>query len=69
MTRDELGLPQAGQIEEAKKKELEPDQKDFVYDMNKEIGIISKNLGGGMIDIKNYTIHQYLTAKNILKDG
>ena len=33
-------------------------------DLSKEILIVSKNIGVGMIDIKQYTIHQYLTAKN-----
>jgi len=33
-------------------------------DLSKEILIVSRNIGLGMIDIKQFTIHQYLTAKN-----
>lgn len=33
-------------------------------DLSKEILIVSKNINVGMIDIKQFTIHQYLTAKN-----
>ena len=31
--------------------------------LSREISIVSKNLGVGIIDIKGYTIFQYLTAK------
>jgi hypothetical protein len=31
--------------------------------------VISKSLGSGIIDIKKYTIYQYLIAKNALKNG
>lgn len=31
--------------------------------LSKEISIVSKNLGVGIIDIKDYSIFQYLTAK------
>ena len=33
-------------------------------DLSKEILAVSKNINVGMIDIKQFTIHQYLTAKN-----
>ena len=32
--------------------------------LSKEIALVSKNLGVGIIDIKDYSIFQYLTAKN-----
>jgi len=32
--------------------------------LSKELSIVSKNLGVGIIDIKDYSIFQYLTAKN-----
>ena len=32
--------------------------------LTREISIISKNIGTGIIDIKEYTIFQYLTAKS-----
>ena len=61
------------QIEEAKKEErkkaLDTNNDEKSYNVNKEIGIISKEFGGGVMDIKNITIHQYLTAKQNLKDG
>lgn len=38
-------------------------------DLSKEIAIVSKHIGGGIIDIKTYTIHQYLTAKNSISNG
>jgi len=38
-------------------------------DLSKEIAIVSKHIGSGIIDIKNYTIHQYLLAKNSIKNG
>ena len=38
-------------------------------DLEKEIEIVSKSVGSGIIDIKKYTIHQYLIAKNSLKNG
>lgn len=59
------------QIEELKKKEREQaaEVKFEDYDLNKEIGIISKYFGSMPVDIKKVTIHQYLTAKTTLKDG
>jgi hypothetical protein len=39
------------------------------YDLEKEIEIVSKSVGSGIIDIKKHTIHQYLIAKNSLKNG
>ena len=33
-------------------------------DLSKEVLTISKNLGVGVINIKDYSIFQYLTAKN-----
>ena len=38
-------------------------------EMEKEIEIISKSLGNGIINPKEYTIYQYLIAKNSLKNG
>ena len=38
-------------------------------EMENEIQVISKSLGSGIIDIKKYTIYQYLIAKNALKNG
>lgn len=38
-------------------------------DLSKEIAIISKSIGAGIINIKEYTIHQYLTAKNSINNG
>lgn len=55
------------ELEEAKKEGLKQD--DPEYDINKEIGIISQRMGGGVINIKDVTIHQYLTAKTLLKNG
>ena len=56
------------EIEEAKKEDGQgADQ--IEYDINKEIGILSKALGGGIINIKDVTIHQYLTAKILVKNG
>ena len=55
------------EVEEMKKKENEKEH--IEYDINKEIGLISKFVGGGMINIKDFTIHQYLTAKTLMKDG
>jgi len=47
-----------------------PEQHDSMKnEMEKEIQIISKSLGNGIIDIKEYTIYQYLIAKNALKNG
>jgi hypothetical protein len=40
-----------------------PDNQE-INDFNKEILAVSKNINLGMIDIKKFTIHQYLTAKN-----
>ena len=57
------------EIEEAKKNKIPKKESSNKIDVNKEIGIISKYLGGGIIDIKNVTIHQYLTAKKLIKDG
>ena len=57
------------EIEEAKRDQNTTDKDDKPFDINKEIGILSKFLGGGIINIKEYTIHQYLTAKKLLKDG
>ena len=37
--------------------------------LTKEIGMVSKNLGVGIIDIKEYSIFQYLTAKNSINNG
>ena len=42
---------------------------DVKYDFSKEIGLVSKSMGSGIIDIKNTTIHQYHTALNLLKNG
>ena len=39
------------------------------YDLEKEIEIVSKALGNGIINIKKETIHQYLIGKNSLKNG
>ena len=38
-------------------------------ELSKEIAIISKHIGAGIIDIKDYTIHQYLTAKRSVTNG
>jgi hypothetical protein len=57
------------EVEEAKKKQSEEGKDSSDFDLNKEIGIISKFMGGGVIDIKTVTIHQYLTAKTLLKNG
>jgi len=38
-------------------------------ELSKEIAIISKSIGSGIIDIKDYTIHQYLTAKKSVTNG
>lgn len=38
-------------------------------ELSKEIAIVSKHLGGGIIDIKQYSIFQYLTAKNSINNG
>jgi hypothetical protein len=59
------------QIEQAKKEEREKAQEGKFedYDLNKEIGIISKYFGSMPVNIKEVTIHQYLTAKQTLKDG
>jgi hypothetical protein len=54
------------QLKEAAKKHKEEYKP---YDFNKEIGIVSKGVGGGIIDIKKTTIHQYYIAKNNLKNG
>ena len=54
-------------LKEAKKKPKDDFDDDFDY--IKELGYISKNLGGGILDIKKTTIHQYLTAKEALKNG
>jgi hypothetical protein len=54
-------------------KELEvvnPENKvKILGDLEKELGIISQSVGSGIIDIKQYSIHQYLVAKNTLKNG
>jgi hypothetical protein len=52
-------------------KELEIKPTDEVEDisLSKEISIVSKNLGVGIIDIKNYSIFQYLTARNTINNG
>ena len=39
------------------------------YDIEKEIEIVSKSIGVGIINIKDYTIHQYLIAKKSLRNG
>ena len=58
------------ELEEVKNKEIkEAENNGDEFDLNKEIGIISKYLGGGIINIKEVTIHQYLTAKQLLKNG
>lgn len=54
------------EIEEVKNKKEETQK--IEYDINKEIGLISKYFGS-LINIKEVTIHQYLTAKQLLKDG
>jgi hypothetical protein len=56
------------EIEEAKKEGKESGEK-IEYDINKEIGILSQAMGGGIINIKDISIHQYLTAKTVLKNG
>lgn len=56
------------EIEEAKKEGKKLDDK-IEYDINKEIGILSQAMGGGIINIKDISIHQYLTAKTVLKNG
>ena len=38
-------------------------------ELSKEIAIISKHIGVGIIDIKEYSIHQYLTAKKSVTNG
>ncbi len=55
------------EVEELKKREKEGEP--IEYDINKEVGLISKFVGGGIINIKETTIHQYLTAKTIMKNG
>ena len=37
--------------------------------LERELGMISQSVGNGIIDIKQYSIHQYLVAKNTLKNG
>ena len=39
------------------------DSEQSMSDLSKEIAIISKHIGVGIIDIKEYSIFQYLTAK------
>jgi len=47
-----------------------PEQNEAIqYEMEREIEIISKSLGNGIINPKEYTIYQYLIAKNSLKNG
>tara|TARA_R110002020_G_scaffold319338_3_gene535236 strand:- start:1138 stop:1602 length:465 start_codon:yes stop_codon:yes gene_type:complete len=54
-------------------KELEiqtPEQHNKTqHDLEKEIELVSKSVGNGIIDIKNYSIHQYLIAKKSLSNG
>jgi len=38
-------------------------------ELSKEIALISKGIGVGIIDIKDYSIFQYLTAKKSLTNG
>jgi hypothetical protein len=38
-------------------------------ELSKELAIISKGIGVGIIDIKQYSIFQYLTAKKSLTNG
>lgn len=49
-------------------KELEiqtPEEHNKIkYDIENEIRIVSQNIGVGIINIKEYSIHQYLLAKN-----
>ena len=42
----------------------EDKNQDEAMSLSKELSIVSKNLGAGIIDIKEYSIFQYLTAKN-----
>jgi len=46
----------------------EKEEKTKEYDFSKELGIISQSLGGQILDIKTTTIHQYYTAKHLLKE-
>ena len=47
-----------------------PEQhKKIQNEMEREIDIISRHLKTGIINIKDYTIYQYLIAKNSLKNG
>jgi hypothetical protein len=57
------------EIEEQKKQERAGDVDEKDFDLNKEIGYISKYIGGGILNIKEITIHQYLTAKTVMKNG
>ena len=45
------------------------DNKELKYELEREIEAISKTLGSGIINIKDYTIHQYIIAKNSLRNG
>jgi len=49
----------------------EKEQQDQGEDMSlsKEVAIVSQILGVGIIDIKDYSIFQYLTAKNSSSNG
>tara|TARA_R110001592_G_scaffold291203_1_gene560565 strand:+ start:78 stop:542 length:465 start_codon:yes stop_codon:yes gene_type:complete len=38
-------------------------------ELSKEVAIVSRNIGVGMIDIKKYTIHQYMNSKNSINNG
>lgn len=51
-------------IRELELKGKESSTEDLDMSVSKEVAIVSKNLGAGIIDIKDYTIFQYLTAKN-----
>jgi len=52
-----------------KEKEIEKPDESKKTDLTKEIEYVSKNAGNGIINIKEYTIHQYLVAKNALING
>jgi hypothetical protein len=44
-------------------------QTSVLGSLERDLAVVSRSVGSGIIDIKKYSIHQYLVAKNTINNG